>query len=166
MIAIPIILSQVPVPATCPDALTITGFISDIGPTIVGVLALWASVIITKRQIRASTISTSRIKWIDELRNDLARLMTLQILVRTLRTNTEEPKRLEYMYEMTGLLSKMLLLLDSTIPLHSKLGDAIKALYYKVNVEQIVPDHAMYKAIYDTAQDVIKEEWSKIKQDR
>lgn len=132
---------------------------------------------VSRRQIRASVVSANRHKWIAELRDMVAELISLMTAVVVVRSRYKGPwnRGLGLLEEHPGLIDKVeritlvqwkiRLLLNpveaESVELHQRIWDTFKALQ-----QESWDEGALMQGIEDItrlAQDILKREWQRVK---
>ena len=127
------------------------------------------SIYVAKRQIRASVVSANRQKWIDQLRECLAELLTA---LRFLNLRKKEPfgidgdEWLDRFQRAHQLSSKVALLLNPEEPDHKALNTMLRDAG-KVLLSHADDDSkqlgAITERILEQSQAILKREWERVK---
>ncbi len=149
-------------------------FISQLGPTIIGLAALVVTYMTVSRQIRASTVSSSRQHWVNLLQETLTQfLTTMASRSRVFSDPTNEESHNQYYNELNMTHSRLTLMLKKENKNHQELLSKMKALIliatgYEENTAEAVKRASEFgvarEALLAAAQTVMDSEWSKIKQ--
>ncbi len=141
-------------------------FVSELGPTIVGLAALCVTYRIATKQIRATTVSTSREKWVHSLQDALSRYISI---VGTIASRSVANK--QDLYQLLATLNtthaQLLLMLMTDDPHHRELRTALDALLViavQKEDERSSPLSEARDVVLAAAPKVIDAEWTKIKQ--
>ena len=122
---------------------------------------------IAERNIHASTVSSSRQKWIDTLRDSIAEFqaLILPLSVHAAIKHYTVDDKLTRVERATYVLAKISLLINPKEDEHIKLLDNMSGLLSAVNEEEVnvVRFRESQKNITIIAQNILKKEWNAIK---
>jgi hypothetical protein len=137
------------------------------------VLASLVQYLVARRQIRATVLSANRQKWLDSLREELSRFISIMnILMVDIETRTNEPSPSrewieQNMKELGFVRIKIELLLNPNKPDHKRLIDLVdKAVEYlpKWDTESgKIEVRKMFVEIVSLSQKILKGVWEKVK---
>ena len=146
-----------------------TALLSAITALIAVAVSPAVSIHIARRQIRASVISGNRQKWIDQLRDQVAELIT-SIKFLSLQTSLHRFSEAEWIerFQKTHLLeSKISLLLNPKEPDHVALSKAIRqavqAMLEKDDSQDARNILDYTDSVIQQAQVILKREWERVK---
>lgn len=127
------------------------------------------SIYIARRQIRASVVSTNRQKWIDQLRDQLAELITSINFLNLQRSlhHLSEAEWVERFQRAHFLESKISLLLNPKEPDHVALSKTIRLAVEAMLENEDNRDRSRILDYIDSvvqqAQAILKREWERVK---
>jgi len=127
-----------------------------------------ANIEIAKKNVMASTVSISRQKWIDTLRDCIAELQSaiFPILVQAAGQHYSKEEKKERIDRATFLISKIALLINPKEADHIQLMEHINALLSSAREGE--SSYEKYKIanknITDISQSILNREWNVIKQ--
>jgi hypothetical protein len=141
--------------------------------TIVGPLV---ALTVARRQFIATAISGNRNKWIENLRDELAELISLLAAALVVKSKWKDrwesgrgplsdPVLLEKYEHIVLAQSKIQLLINPTDPEHQRLGKAIDAAALRLRSED-APDAEVegdVQTIVKLGQEILKREWQRVK---
>jgi hypothetical protein len=144
---------------------------------VASIIGPFVTLTVAKRQINATVLSANRQKWIENLREALAELISLLVAAVVVRSKWKDSwdKGLGPLREDPGLLQKLerivlaqariRLLINPAEPDHQRLLQAIETAIKCVQSERS-PDSEMeadINAITEQAQAILKREWQRVK---
>lgn len=146
-----------------------TALLSAITALVAVAVSPIVSIYIARRQIRASVVSTNRQKWIDQLRDQLAELVTSIKFLNLQRSlhHLSEAEWVERFQRTHFLENKISLLLNPKEPDHVALSktirQAVEAMVEKEGSRDSlrVLDHT--DSVVQQAQAILKREWERVK---
>ena len=127
------------------------------------------SIYVAKRQIRASVVSTSRQKWIDSLRDQLAEFIAAAHVMGLHRglNMIETPEFNSRLEQLRLIESKVLLLLNPNEADHKVLAATIGALIPQLFAGDELAKRKVAKEalprITQQSQSILKREWERVK---
>jgi len=156
------------------DALTVT-FVTACTALIAGVAGPVVSVLVARRQIRASVISNNRERWVEALRDSVAEYVALVLSASIARQamSHDHPlmlssdRALLHIAERIALIkNKILLMINPNEGGHSELCEAVEVTYSALISEELQPltkMRAETEAITRAGRAVLKAEWQRVK---
>lgn len=151
--------------------------VSALTALVASVIGPFVTIGVAKRQITASVVSANRHKWIAELRDMVAELISLMTAVLVVRSRwrgpwnrglgavAESPALLDKVQRITLVQWKIRLLLNPVEPpsvdLHRCIEDTFRMLQDETWDEASVA--ARIEAIARLTQDILKHEWQRVK---
>lgn len=132
-------------------------------PSIVAIVAVLTTAGFAKRQIRASTVTAVRMKWIESFREAVAQLLTSSCLLST-ETNTQEKH--EHLNELVLQIYRTSLLLDASDETHGYLQLDLDSIVGLISGRESEKAGKQAAAIWSAAQSILKAEWEKIERRR
>lgn len=136
-------------------------FIERLGPTLVGLLALWIAYVTATRQIRATTVSASRQQWVDSLTEMVSEYLGLIQLLSDESSSLSSTQ----LYQLTLLNFRISIMLRMDNTDHKRLWTAMSESLSIARCEE--PADSLANACQEVvlaAQHVVDAEWSRIKQ--
>ncbi len=128
------------------------------------------SVYVARRQIRASVVSSNRYKWIDQLRDQLAELVSLIRFLDLYRKieHITEAEWIDRFQKAFVIEQKIKLLINPNEPDHAELvGDIRAAVTALLDTGHEASDDSNVVALTDTvirhSQTILKREWERVK---
>ena len=132
---------------------------------------------VARRQFSATVLSTNRQKWIEELRDMLAELISLMVSAMVVKEKWKdkwdhgrnalmaEPGLLDKLQRMVLVRSKIQLLINPTESDHQHLYKAIDAAIGRLQHEESLESESQadIETITGLAQRILKREWQRVK---
>jgi hypothetical protein len=151
--------------------------VSALTALVASVIGPFVTVGVAKRQIQASVVSANRHKWISELRDMVAELVSLMTAVVVVRSRykgpwnrglgvlEENPELIDKVERITLVQWKIRLLLNPaeapSLELHQRIWDTFKALQQESWDEAALMEGI--ESITRLTQDILKHEWQRVK---